>query len=309
MVQVSPGALPLPALGEAGPQLEEAATGSVELTRAVADFYNSVHVWDRADMTVGRAQQMLLSESAGAGGAVVLRSAPKAEGGTIQAFAVSYTHERTDAPADVLLGYDTALPAEEAEAAVRALLAMLVAQYPVQLEVDDSMTAVLAVLQPLLDSGLASSWARQLPSSATDRRTEGAVMKGVLFDVDGTLVDSNYLHVLAWWQAFPAGRRRRSDGCHPPLCRHGRRQADRGIARRGRDRSGDEQLKAAHGAVFSTYWPALRRFDGPGNWWSAPHGGPRRRAGILRRGSRAEGAAPGDRRRRVDHRRHQLGGR
>ncbi|UNK44866.1 GNAT family N-acetyltransferase [Arthrobacter sulfonylureivorans] len=153
VVQVSPGALPLPALGETGPQLEEAATGSVELTRAVADFYNSVHVWDRADMTVGRAQQMLLSESAGAGGAVVLRSAPKAEGGTIQAFAVSYTHERTDAPADVLLGYDTALPAEEAEAAVRALLAMLVAQYPVQLEVDDSMTAVLAVLQPLLDSG------------------------------------------------------------------------------------------------------------------------------------------------------------
>jgi GNAT superfamily N-acetyltransferase len=155
VVQVSPGALPLPALGETGPQLEEAATGSVELTRAVADFYNSVHVWDRADMTVGRAQQMLLSESAGAGGAVVLRSAPKAEGGTIQAFAVSYTHERTDAPADVLLGYDTALPAEEAEAAVRGLLAMLVAQYPVQLEVDDSMTAVLAVLQPLLDSGLA----------------------------------------------------------------------------------------------------------------------------------------------------------
>ncbi|MEV7648869.1 GNAT family N-acetyltransferase [Arthrobacter sp. NPDC089319] len=156
VVQVSPGALPLPALGETGPQLEEAATGSVELTRAVADFYNSVHVWDRADMTVGRAQQMLLSESAGAGGAVVLRSSPKAEGGTIQAFAVSYTHERTDAPADVLLGYDTALPAEGAEAAVRALLAMLVAQYPVQLEVDDSMTAVLAVLQPLLDSGLAS---------------------------------------------------------------------------------------------------------------------------------------------------------
>ncbi|MET1154069.1 GNAT family N-acetyltransferase [Arthrobacter sp.] len=155
VVQVSPAALPLPALGETGPQLEEAATGSVELTRAVADFYNSVHVWDRADMTVGRAQQMLLSESAGAGGAVVLRSAPKAEGGSIQAFAVSYTHERTDAPADVLLGYDTALSAEEAEAAVRALLAMLVAQYPVQLEVDDSMTAVLAVLQPLLDSGLA----------------------------------------------------------------------------------------------------------------------------------------------------------
>lgn len=25
---------------------------------------------------------------------------------------------------------------------------------------------------------------------------------GVLFDVDGTLLDTNYLHVPAWWQAF-----------------------------------------------------------------------------------------------------------
>lgn len=26
--------------------------------------------------------------------------------------------------------------------------------------------------------------------------------RGVLFDVDGTLIDTNYLHVVAWWQAF-----------------------------------------------------------------------------------------------------------
>ena len=25
---------------------------------------------------------------------------------------------------------------------------------------------------------------------------------GVLLDVDGTLLDTNYLHALAWWQAF-----------------------------------------------------------------------------------------------------------
>lgn len=25
---------------------------------------------------------------------------------------------------------------------------------------------------------------------------------GVVFDIDGTLLDTNYLHVLAWWQAF-----------------------------------------------------------------------------------------------------------
>jgi len=28
------------------------------------------------------------------------------------------------------------------------------------------------------------------------------VPAGILFDVDGTLVDSNYLHVVAWWRAF-----------------------------------------------------------------------------------------------------------
>lgn len=28
---------------------------------------------------------------------------------------------------------------------------------------------------------------------------------GVLFDVDGTLLDTNYLHVLAWWRAFVDG--------------------------------------------------------------------------------------------------------
>ncbi|MYU48199.1 HAD family hydrolase, partial [Streptomyces sp. SID7803] len=26
--------------------------------------------------------------------------------------------------------------------------------------------------------------------------------RAALFDVDGTLVDTNYLHVTAWWQAF-----------------------------------------------------------------------------------------------------------
>ena len=27
-------------------------------------------------------------------------------------------------------------------------------------------------------------------------------LKAVLFDVDGTLVDTNYLHTVAWWEAF-----------------------------------------------------------------------------------------------------------
>ncbi len=41
------------------------------------------------------------------------------------------------------------------------------------------------------------------PSS--DRGSGGTGRPGVLFDVDGTLLDTNYLHVLAWWQAFRDG--------------------------------------------------------------------------------------------------------
>ncbi|NKX56771.1 GNAT family N-acetyltransferase [Arthrobacter mobilis] len=157
VVVVQPGALPAPDLtDDAGPALEEAATGSVELTQAVVKFYNGVHGWDRSEMTVGKAQQMLLSEGAGASGAVVLRDAPRDKGGTIQAFAISYTHSRTDAPSDVLLGYDPELGPAAAQDAVAKLLAMLVHQYPVQLEVDDAMTALTAVLEPLLAAGTAS---------------------------------------------------------------------------------------------------------------------------------------------------------
>ncbi|MCC3297124.1 GNAT family N-acetyltransferase [Arthrobacter caoxuetaonis] len=155
VVVVEPGKLKLPVFEDHGPQLDEAATGSVELTRVVADFYNAVHDWDRADMSVGRAQQMLLNDATGASGAVVLRDKPKNEGGKIAAFAVSYTSERTDTPADVLLGWDTSLAETEAEAAVASLLAMVAYQYPVQLEVDESMTALVRVLEPLLASGAA----------------------------------------------------------------------------------------------------------------------------------------------------------
>lgn len=86
--------------------------------------------------------------------------------------------------------------------------------------------------------------------------------RGVLFDVDGTLVDSNYLHAVAWWQAL-----RRMDHDVPMSAVH------RAIGMGGdklvghllgddRDRDQDELLDAAHGAIFSTWWPSLRAFDG-----------------------------------------------
>lgn len=35
-----------------------------------------------------------------------------------------------------------------------------------------------------------------------NHKVKGRYSKGVLFDVDGTLVDSSYIHTIAWWQAF-----------------------------------------------------------------------------------------------------------
>ena len=43
----------------------------------------------------------------------------------------------------------------------------------------------------------------------------GRLRPGVLFDLDGTLVDTNYLHTLAWWRAFrDAGEWRLMNAIH-----------------------------------------------------------------------------------------------
>jgi HAD superfamily hydrolase (TIGR01509 family) len=44
------------------------------------------------------------------------------------------------------------------------------------------------------------SWSS--PPGPTVSEDQGAGRGGVIFDVDGTLLDTNYLHVTAWWQAF-----------------------------------------------------------------------------------------------------------
>lgn len=186
-IVVGPQVLAPPELQEGGMTLEEAATGSVELTQAVAVFYQAVHDWDPAEMTVGRAQQVLLGPQTGASGAVVLRTRPKAKGGTVSAFAISYTPERTDDPTDVLIGWDPELPAADAQFAAGSLLAMLTAQYPVQLEADDAMTALTPMLDQLLTTGHARVlldtriWATDGAGDrdpVTDTEAEGAAGPG-----------------------------------------------------------------------------------------------------------------------------------
>lgn len=170
LVVVEPAALKLPVFGDgseeaASERIEDLATGSVELSDVVGRYYSSVHGWDSpGELGIGTVQRLFLDELSGAHGAIVLR-APKASAfgsgvpasrkGKIQAFAVSYAQGNSDHPSDVFLGHEPELDADEAEAAVRDLLALIAYQYPVLMEVDDSMTALRAVVGPLMEAGKA----------------------------------------------------------------------------------------------------------------------------------------------------------
>src|SRR5699024_1652821 len=90
-----------------------------------------------------------LSPEAGATGAVVLRRDETEAKDPILAFAISYTGERTDEPADVLLGWEPRLSEEQAGAALRQLLALVAARHPVSLEVDDEMTPLKGIADQL----------------------------------------------------------------------------------------------------------------------------------------------------------------
>ena len=176
LVRVEPAALKLPVFGDgseeaASERVEDLATGSVELSDVVGRYYTAVHDWDSpGELAISTVQRLFLDELSGAHGAIVLR-APKASAfgagvpasrkGKLQAFAISYAQpggpEQRDSaqPSDVFLGHDPRLPDDEAQAAVRDLLALIAYQYPVLLELDDSMTALRAVVEPLLASGKA----------------------------------------------------------------------------------------------------------------------------------------------------------
>jgi HAD superfamily hydrolase (TIGR01509 family) len=83
-----------------------------------------------------------------------------------------------------------------------------------------------------------------------------------LFDVDGTLVDSNYLHAVTWWEAFaqagyqvPMADIRRAIGM-------GSGQLLDELLPAGRDRDADAGVRAAHSTLYATYWCRLRPLPG-----------------------------------------------
>ncbi|WP_418960792.1 HAD family hydrolase [Streptomyces tritici] len=83
-----------------------------------------------------------------------------------------------------------------------------------------------------------------------------------LFDLDGTLVDTNYLHTLTWWQAL------RRYGHDVPMARIHRaigmgsdRLLDE-VLGEGRRRDEDKALSDAHGTLYATWYDVLQPLDG-----------------------------------------------
>ena len=85
---------------------------------------------------------------------------------------------------------------------------------------------------------------------------------GVLFDVDGTLVDTTYLHAVTWWEALrqfehdvPMAEIHRGIGMgSDKLLDH--------LLGDDRDRDSDEALVAAHDVLYGAWWERLRPLPG-----------------------------------------------
>jgi HAD superfamily hydrolase (TIGR01509 family) len=82
--------------------------------------------------------------------------------------------------------------------------------------------------------------------------------KAALFDVDGTLVDTNYLNAVAWWEAFdqaghyvPMAQIHRSIGMGSDLMLDKLLPPDR-------DQKADAGIRTAHTALYAVYWSRLR---------------------------------------------------
>lgn len=85
---------------------------------------------------------------------------------------------------------------------------------------------------------------------------------GVLFDVDGTLVDTTYLHAVCWTEALLAGGHvvRTADVHHAIGMGSGELLGH--LLGADRDTAQDEQLIAAHLALYRGHWGNLRPLPG-----------------------------------------------
>jgi HAD superfamily hydrolase (TIGR01509 family) len=90
----------------------------------------------------------------------------------------------------------------------------------------------------------------------------GGKVTAALFDVDGTLVDTNYLHAVTWWEALgQAGHYVTMADIHRAIGTGSDRLLDE-LLPADRDRNADAGIRAAHSTLYGTYWSRLRPLPG-----------------------------------------------
>ncbi|PVD01613.1 HAD family hydrolase [Streptomyces sp. CS090A] len=86
-----------------------------------------------------------------------------------------------------------------------------------------------------------------------------------IFDVDGTLTDTNHLHVVAWWEAFrQAGHTVPMPDIHRAVGLGSDDLIER-LLGPDRDRDQDSAISSAHKVLYGTYVDRLPAFAGAGD--------------------------------------------
>ncbi|WJV50533.1 HAD family hydrolase [Streptomyces flavofungini] len=86
--------------------------------------------------------------------------------------------------------------------------------------------------------------------------------RAAVFDVDGTLVDTNHLHTVCWWEALrQAGHRVAMTSVHGAI---GLGSTDllEHLLGEGRDQDEDSAISTVHKALYGTWHERLAPFDG-----------------------------------------------
>ncbi|MFF9817326.1 HAD family hydrolase [Streptomyces sp. NPDC014006] len=96
--------------------------------------------------------------------------------------------------------------------------------------------------------------------------------RAAVFDVDGTLVDTNHLHVVTWWEALrQAGHRVPMHAVHRAVGL-GSTDLIAHLLGEDRDRDQDAQLSAAHTALYGQYFDRLPALSEAGALLKRLHG-------------------------------------
>lgn len=96
--------------------------------------------------------------------------------------------------------------------------------------------------------------------------------RAAVFDVDGTLVDTNHLHVVTWWEAFrQAGHDVPMHAVHRAVGL-GSTDLIAHLLGDDRDPDQDDELSAAHKALYGQYFDRLPALPGAGDLLRRLHG-------------------------------------